>query len=124
MAATGIFYVFAFVSDLARSKRFYGEILGWKIGTDEADVAGFSFGSGYLVIHIDDRHDEARDYAGGMQVEVRVDDVDAEHERLRKLGVAVSDLADQPWGERNFFFIDPDGYRWSYGQPKREGPTA
>ena len=56
-----------------------------------------------------------------MQVEVRVEDVDAEHERLRQLGVAVSDLADQPWGERNFSFVDPDGYRWSYGQPKREG---
>ena len=119
MAATGIFYVFAFESDLARSKRFYGEILGWKLGTDEADVAGFSFGTGYLVIHTDDRHEEARPYAGGMQVEVRVEDVDAEHERLRKLGVAVNDLDDQPWGERNFFFVDPDGYRWSYGQPKR-----
>jgi catechol 2,3-dioxygenase-like lactoylglutathione lyase family enzyme len=107
MAATGIFYVFAFVSDLARSKRFYGETLGWK-----------------LVIHTDDRHEEARCYAGGMQVEVRVDDVDAEHERLRKLGVAVSDLDDQPWGERNFFFVDPDGYRWSYGQATREGPVT
>ena len=42
MAATGIFYVFAFVSDLARSKRFYGETLGWTLGTDEADVAGFA----------------------------------------------------------------------------------
>jgi catechol 2,3-dioxygenase-like lactoylglutathione lyase family enzyme len=29
MTATGIFYVFAFVSDLPRSKRFYGETLGW-----------------------------------------------------------------------------------------------
>ena len=124
MAATGIFYVFAFVSDLARSKRFYGEILGWKLGTDEPDVAGFSFGSGYLVVHTDDRREPIRCYAGGMQVEVRVDDVDAEHERLRKLGVAVSDLEDQPWGERNFSFVDPDGYRWSYGQPKREGPAA
>jgi uncharacterized glyoxalase superfamily protein PhnB len=59
-----------------------------------------------------------------MQVEVRVDDVDAEHERLRSLGVAVSDLDDQPWGERNFFFDDLDGYRWSYGQPTLEGPAT
>ena len=119
MTATGIFYVFAYVSDLARSKRFYGETLGWKLGTDEAEVAGFAFGSGYLVIHTDDRPSEARRYAGGMQVEVRVDDLDAEHTRLRRLGVAVSDPRDQPWGERNFFFDDPDGYRWSYGQATR-----
>ena len=121
MPATGVFYVFAFVSDLAQSKRFYGEVLGWTPGTDEPDVAGFGFGSGYLVIHTDDRREESRCYAGGMQVEVRVEDVDAEHERLRQLGVAVSDLADQPWGERNFSVVDPDGYRWSYGQPTRQG---
>jgi len=119
MTAKGIFYVFAFVSDLARSKRFYGETLGWKLGTDEADVAGFSVGSGYLVIHTDDRPAEARRYAGGMHVEVQVEDVNAEHARLEKLGVEVGDLHDQPWGERNFFFDDPDGYRWWYGQATR-----
>jgi len=59
-----------------------------------------------------------------MEVEVRVDDVDAEHERLRRLGVTVSDLEDRPWGERNFSFVDPDGYRWSSGQPKQEAPAA
>ena len=119
MATKGVFYVFAYVSDLARSKRFYGETLGWTLGTDEADVKGFSFGTGYLVIHADDRPREARRYVGGMQVEVQVDDVDAEHARLRSLGVKVGELHDQPWGERNFFFDDPDGYTWSYGQPRR-----
>lgn len=119
MAATGIFYVFVYVSDLARSKKFYGETLGWKLGTDETGVAGFSFGSGYLVMHAEDRSAESRRYAGGMQVEVQVDDVDAEHTRLKQLGVDVSQLHDQPWGERNFFFTDPDGYTWSYGQPRQ-----
>lgn len=118
MAAKGIFYVFALVSDLAQSKRFYGETLGWKLATDERDVAGFAFGSGYLVIHTDDREASARRYAGGMQVEVQIDDVDAEHARLGRLGVEVSAVRDQPWGERNFSFVDPDGYTWSYGQPK------
>src|SRR5215468_12188107 len=75
MTAKGIFYVFALVSDLARSKRFYGETLGWTLGTDEPDVAGFSFGSGYLVLHTDDRSGSARPYAGGMHVAVQVDDV-------------------------------------------------
>jgi uncharacterized glyoxalase superfamily protein PhnB len=82
-------------------------------------VAGFSFGSGYLVVHADDRPADARRYAGGMHVAVQVDDVDAEHARLRKLGVEVIDLWDAPWGERNFSFDDPDGYTWWYGQPKR-----
>jgi hypothetical protein len=119
MTAKGIFYVFAFVSDLERSKRFYAETLGWKLGTDEPGVAGFSFGTGYLVIHSDDRSAGDRRYAGGMHVEAQVDDVDAEHARLTALGIEVSELHDQPWGERNFTFADPDGYVWSYGQMTR-----
>jgi catechol 2,3-dioxygenase-like lactoylglutathione lyase family enzyme len=106
MTAKGIFYVFALVSDFARSKRFYGEMLGWTLGTDQQDVAGFSVGTGYLVIHADDRPRDARPYAGGMHVAVQVENVEAEHARLRERGVAVSELRDQPWGERNFYFED------------------
>jgi uncharacterized glyoxalase superfamily protein PhnB len=54
-----------------------------------------------------------------MHVAVQVDDANAEHARLQKLGVRVSTLHDQPWGERNFSFEDPDGYTWWYGQPMR-----
>jgi catechol 2,3-dioxygenase-like lactoylglutathione lyase family enzyme len=120
MAVKGVFYVFLLVSDLARSKRFYGETLGWKLGTDEKDVAGFAFGSAYLVIHADDRPGQAARYTGGSHVAVMVEDVDAEHARLAKSGVGVSELRDQPWGgERNFYFQDPDGYTWAYSQVKQ-----
>jgi catechol 2,3-dioxygenase-like lactoylglutathione lyase family enzyme len=120
MNAKGIFYVFAWVSDLERSKRFYGETLGWKLGTDEKDVAGYSVGGGYLVIHADNRSEQPRRYAGGMHVAIQVEDVDAEHARLKRLGVEVSELRDQPWGgERNFYFDDPDGYTWAYSQVNR-----
>jgi catechol 2,3-dioxygenase-like lactoylglutathione lyase family enzyme len=114
----GIFYLLAFVSDLNRSKKFYAETLGWKLGTEEGTIAGFSFGTGYLVIHSDNRPAGSRLYAGGMEVEVQVEDAAAEHARLKALGLDVGDLCDQPWGERNFHFTDPDGYRWSYGQAR------
>jgi catechol 2,3-dioxygenase-like lactoylglutathione lyase family enzyme len=126
MAIKGIFYVLAQVSDLARSKKFYADTLGWKLNTDETNVAGFAFGSAYLVIlevacgepHTLDatRSGASARTVGGLQVEVQVDDVDAEHTRLRKLGVEVGELCDRPWGERNFSFHDPDGHIWSYGQ--------
>src|SRR5678809_680094 len=106
MAIKGIFYVFALVSDLARSKKFYGDVLGWQLTTDETDVAGFAFGSGYLVIHSD--RGQSASKVGTMHVEVQVDDVDTEHARLQKLGIQVSELQDQHWGERNFYFSDPD----------------
>jgi catechol 2,3-dioxygenase-like lactoylglutathione lyase family enzyme len=120
MTARGIFYVFAHVSDLGRSKKFYGESLGWKPGTDEPGVAGFAFGSGYLVLHADDRSPGSRRYAGGMHVAVQVDDVAAEHARLKRGGVEVGELLDKAWGERSFSFVDPDGYAWSYGQSLHE----
>ena len=119
MAVKGVFYLFLWVSDLARSKKFYGETLGWKLGTDEKDVAGFAFGSAYLVIHSDDGGYAGGRYGGGSHVAVRFEDVDGEHARLAKRGVPVSELRDQPWGERNFVFEDPDGYTWSYGQATR-----
>src|ERR1044071_7066370 len=113
MAIKGVFYVFALVSDLARSKKFYGETLGWKLGTEEENVAGFSFGSGYLVIHADNSHSGASK-TGGMHVAVQVEDANVEHARLQELDVEVSALQDQPWGERHFSFSDPDGYTWFY----------
>lgn len=116
MKAKGIFYVFALVSDLDRSKKFYRDIVGWTLGTEEENVAGLSFGSGYLVLHQDNRSAGSRSYGSGMHVEVQVDNVDAEHARLSSKGVTVTALADWPWGERNFSFKDPDGYTWSVGQ--------
>ena len=115
MSIQGIFYVAVHVSDLARSKRFYAEKLGWGLETNEPTVAGLRFGSGYLVLLADARPSESSVGPGGMHVAVKVDDIEAEHARLKKLGVAVSDLVSQPWGERNFTFKDPDGYEWSYG---------
>jgi catechol 2,3-dioxygenase-like lactoylglutathione lyase family enzyme len=116
MPATGIFYIESFVSDFQASKAFYGETLGWKLNTDLPTVAGFFFGTGYLVIIADDRPTASRQYAGGMHVAVQVDDIIAEHQRLKEKGVAVSEVSQKPWGERKFSFTDPNGYVWSYGQ--------
>ena len=117
MAIDGIFYIHAHVADLARAKRFYREALGWKLDTDEPGVAGFWFGSGYLVATLDERPETERRYAGGMHVAVRVDDLDAQHARLTQRGVNVGPIHERPWGERNFSVTDPDGYVWEYGQP-------
>ena len=119
MAITGIFYVFIYVSDFERSKRFYGDTLGWKIGTDEDGVAGFAFGDAYLIIHRESRPEGERQYGGGMWAAVKVDDAAAAHAELKSKGVKVGELLDQPWDERQFYFDDPDGYHWSFGQATR-----
>ena len=114
----GIFYIEAVVSDFEASKRFYGETLGWNLNTDLPEAAGFFFGTGYLVIQPDQRPEGERRYAGGMSVEVQVEDAEAERARLESLGVSVSELSEKPWGECKFTFTDPDGYVWAYGQQR------
>jgi len=116
MTVKGINCLSAYVSDLQRSKRFYTEMLGWELMTDAPGVAGLAFGESYFVIHSDDRGNPDHRCAGGMHALVKVEGVDAEHARLKSLGVAVTDLRDQPWGQRTFTFTDPDGYLWVYGQ--------
>jgi predicted enzyme related to lactoylglutathione lyase len=50
------------------------------------------------------------EYAGGVTLNLRFDDVDAVHERLSAAGVEVSEpLADHPWGDRGFGILDPSG---------------
>lgn len=46
----------------------------------------------------------------GMWVTVDVDDADYEYTRLKALGVAIDvPLRDEPWGDRHFFVVDPNG---------------
>ncbi|MBZ0135170.1 MAG: VOC family protein [Planctomycetes bacterium] len=116
MNVQGLFYAFIYVSDLERSKKFYGETLGWKPGTIEKDVAGFSFGDAYLVIHADNRKEGKGQYGGGMWIAVKVDNVAGAHAELKANGVRVGEILKQPWGEHQFYFDDPDGYHWSFGQ--------
>jgi catechol 2,3-dioxygenase-like lactoylglutathione lyase family enzyme len=50
-------------------------------------------------------------YAGqGAWITIDVDDVDAEHARIRALGVDIAvSLRDEPWGDRHFAILDPNG---------------
>jgi lactoylglutathione lyase len=54
-----------------------------------------------------------------------VDDVDAEHDRLRTAGVRVlAPPADRPWGERTLHLSDPDGNVVELTRPKPSGEGA
>jgi catechol 2,3-dioxygenase-like lactoylglutathione lyase family enzyme len=46
----------------------------------------------------------------GAWIAVDVQDVDAEHARLRGLGIDIAvSLRDEPWGDRHFAILDPNG---------------
>ncbi|MEQ1508432.1 MAG: VOC family protein [Myxococcota bacterium] len=49
------------------------------------------------------------------QVVVRVADVDAHHARARAAGATIAaEPADQPYGERVYRAVDPEGHRWIF----------
>ena len=46
----------------------------------------------------------------GVFLTVEVPDVDAEYRRIRSLGVPIAvELRDEPWGDRHFSLVDPNG---------------
>lgn len=109
--------VFLNVSDIERSRRFYGELLGLPHRLDpDGHTSVYAFGTDVsLVIH---GHGE---YGGTMPPGIEdpgatilfltVDDVDAAVEDLRAAGITVrGEPKDQPWGARDASILDPDGY--------------
>jgi len=75
------------------------------------------------VIHLGDPGEKYRNPGrlGAATVLIGVsdlDDVDALCERARSAGAQISEEpADQPYGERRFSVIDPEGHSWHFSQP-------
>ena len=52
---------------------------------------------------------------------VTVDNVDATFEQATAAGAEIKDpVADQPYGDRRFIALDPEGHYWFFSQPTRE----
>jgi PhnB protein len=52
---------------------------------------------------------------------VYVDDVDEHYRRARAAGATiVTELADRPWGDRNYQAKDPEGHQWVFAQHVRD----
>lgn len=99
-------------TDPARSRRFYRETLGLAVSREfgDPDDPGtvFFLGGGFL--EVSGRSDRAAVDAVALWIQVR--DVDAEHERLTRLGVPVlRPPRREPWGLVEMWLEDPDGIR-------------
>jgi len=93
---------------------FYAEVLGVEAEGDDVQVELRAQGAG----------------TGSVTLAFRVQDVDAEYERLKTLGVAfVKPPQTHPWGARSFWFRDPDGHIISstfspFCRRRKDGPMA
>lgn len=95
-------------ADLAQSRAFYGDLLGFAVGMDMGWIVNFvspDTPTAQVIVMEEDRSAEVQ-----PDMTVEVDDVDRLHDRAVELGYAVvHPLTDEPWGVRRFFVRDPDG---------------
>ena len=102
-----------FHRDIGTLVDFYVGVLGFQ--TSEADMS-----SDYVVVCRDDvrvgccRHDEAdsspRRPPDGIEIVLRVDDIQAEYDRVLSTGWPIADpLQNRPWGLKDFRVFDPAG---------------
>jgi catechol 2,3-dioxygenase-like lactoylglutathione lyase family enzyme len=106
-------HLFVSVRDLHATHRFYVEQLGLEVlvgGPDRTYMrvgGGGGFHIGFEVIPA------AAVPTDGIEIRVRVDDVDATYERLVRAGDVRRPPADQVWGACHVWLRDPAGHRVS-----------
>jgi uncharacterized glyoxalase superfamily protein PhnB len=96
--------------------RAFGFVERLRIGDHRCQLV---FAGGAIVVIARPRTDGAAATAGGGDhaIMVRVANVDAHHERARRVGARiVSAPADYPYGERQYTVDDPGGHRWTFSE--------
>lgn len=118
-----------FVPDVEASVRFYTEKLGFTLIRMEQDVLEGEQRATFAIIALERAvmliaHESlGRDLAlppggGAVSIRIMVKDVDAMYRRARDHGVPiVIDIADRPYGLRDFTISDPDGFRLRFASP-------
>ncbi len=106
-------HLFLLVGDLEQARFFYEDLLGLTVLVEEDGYVRLGGGEGF---HMGIEQAPAGAELGGQGIEIviRVDDVDRRYQELRGKGIEFEGTpADQPWGSRHVWLIDPDGNRIS-----------
>jgi catechol 2,3-dioxygenase-like lactoylglutathione lyase family enzyme len=102
------------VSDLARSKAFYEDVLGFVPDAYYAPTRWQPYkfeGRAYLaLIEVPGFQRQA----GGDIVNFQVQEIEAFWNRVCEQVTVEAELADTPWGSFKFVIQDPDGYRLGF----------
>jgi catechol 2,3-dioxygenase-like lactoylglutathione lyase family enzyme len=111
------------VADLARSRRFYEDGLGWVKGNPQDEVAFYQLTNG-LVLAVWSRDELAADARltdtgatfSGMSIAFNTrshDEVDQVLAAVEAAGGTITKPAEeQVWGGYSGYFADPDGHPW------------
>jgi hypothetical protein len=124
------------VRDLARSRRFYAEQLGWAVQQEDDNWVCFLLGGGssaFALYPWDELAEDAGAPAEGsgfrgvtlaynVRSEQRVDEVLVEAERAG--GTIAQPARRTPWGGYGGYFADPEGYLWEVATGATQLPFA
>jgi catechol 2,3-dioxygenase-like lactoylglutathione lyase family enzyme len=118
-------FVELFVSDLARSRQFYREVLGFEIIRDEPGYVALRSGEARVnLVPFDSlRHDHYLAVKGvrlGSRVEfcLEVADLEAAFQKAIAAGATIeTPIKERPWGRTDFRLTDPDGAYWRITTP-------
>lgn len=107
---------FGVVTDKVQaSKNFYMRLFGCKIVFENDWFVLLKLGESEMGFMLPDHASQAPIFkpafqGQGMWVTVEVDDVDAEYQRIQGLAAPIEQtLRDEPWGDRHFVVVDPNG---------------
>ena len=101
--------------DFNLSKQFYQE-LGFTIPWSNDGLAYVNHGNAAFLL----QNFHVKEFAENLMMHLLVEDVDSWWEHacgvLAGYGIACDAPKDQPWGIRDFVFLDPSGVAWRIGQ--------
>jgi catechol 2,3-dioxygenase-like lactoylglutathione lyase family enzyme len=128
------FSVNLIVAEIARSVKFYKEVLGAKEVYSDVDFAALEIVGLEFMLHADHAYDQHPWFANltntpqrGLGAELRLFGVspDAVEARAKRVGARLlQPVTDKAHGWRDVIVADPDGYAWAVGLPTKKAPSA
>ena len=110
------------VADLARSRKFYEDGLGWKRGNTEGEIAFYQLGGMVLALYshaalaADAKLESEGTGFGGITLAFNVREraeVDAVLAEAKGAGATILKAGEDAfWGGYSGYFADPDGHPW------------
>ncbi len=113
---TELRYCILFVSDLERSIRFYRDLLGLRVITEDREQADLDAGRVIFTLHqghTDAPHHHYPTEVGSPRLGFHVDDVDVVHGRLSQASVRCVSPPETRLGVRMGLYEDPDGFNFT-----------
>ena len=100
---------------IQESKEFYVRIFGCEVIYENDWFVLLELGGGEFGFMLPNHESQASLFhpafqGQGIWIAIDVDNVDAEYQRIQELGVPIEvQIRDEPWGDRHFAVIDPNG---------------